>query len=589
MEKTVLSCMESTKTKYFNRSALSFKKDSSWHTLTWGQYYEKVCTFAKGLMAYGLEEDSFVAILSQNRYEWVVADLASIAAKSVPTGIYPTSSSSQCQYIVGHCKASVVVVENEEQLQKIKDVWNKLPDLKFVVLLDGTPEDENIYSWEDVMIKGEGVSGSRLKERMGKQKEGDVATLVYTSGTTSNPKAVMLTHENLVWTAESLAYGPFQFTEKDSSISYLPLSHIAEQMTTIHGPLATGVQVSFAESLEKLGENLKEVRPTMLLGVPRVWEKIQQKMIEKGSKNSGIKKFLARLARKIALKNRENIERGKERSFSFKLADKIIYSKVREALGLDRCRLQITAAAPISKETLEFFLSLNIPLYEIYGMSESSGPATISYPGEFRVGKAGVTMSGGQVKIANDGEILIKGKHVFKGYLHNEKETNKILDKEGWLHSGDLGAFDEEGFLSVTGRKKNILITAGGENIAPEMLENKINAIPGVEQAVVIGDHKKYLSALITLSEESLAIAKSLKSQARTLEEVSFCPLFKTYLDREMAAVNELVARVQTIKKFSILHSSFSENKGELTPTMKIKRNTIYKNYEKDINALYQA
>ena len=311
-------------------------------------------------------------------------------------------------------------------------------------------------------------------------------------------------------------------------------------------------------------------------------------MIEKGTKSSPLKKVIVRAARKVALDNQDKIERGLERSFLFKLMDKVIYHKVKEVLGFDRCRLQITAAAPISKETLEFFLSFNLPLFEIYGMSESSGPATLSYPGQFRVGKTGVVMSGGQVKVADDGEVLIKGEHVFKGYLYNQEETEKILDKDGWLHSGDLGAFDHEGFLSITGRKKNILITAGGENVAPEMLENKINAIPGVEQAVVIGDQRKYLSALITLSEEAMSLSKDLSSKATTLEELAYCPLFKLYLEKEMEKINSLVARVQSIKKFSILRDPFSENRGELTPTMKIKRNIIYKNHENAINELYQ-
>lgn len=587
MQNTVFSCMESTKSKYFSKEAVRYKKDSVWVSLTWGDYYGQVCTFAKGLMACGLEEGGFVAILSQNRYEWVVADLGAIGAGAVPTGIYPTSSPDQCRYIIAHCGASVVVVENEEQLSKIKAVRSELPQLKSIILLEGNSEESGVYSWEDVMLLGEEKSDGELKERVSKQKPDDLATLVYTSGTTANPKAVMLTHKNLTWTAEALSSSPFQFSSEDRTISYLPLSHIAEQMTSIHGPLVTGACVCFAESLDKLPDNLREVRPTLFLGVPRVWEKIQQKMIEKASANSSLKKVIAKMARKIALANTDKMERGEKKSFWFGLADKVVYTKVREALGLDQCRLQVTAAAPISKETLSFFLSLNIPLYEIYGMSESSGPATLSYPGQFRVGKAGVVMPGGEVKIAEDGEILIRGDHVFKGYLHDEVESNKILDAEGWLHSGDIGSFDEEGFLSVTGRKKNILITAGGENVAPEMLENKINAIPGVEQAVVIGDHRKYLSALLTLSSEALPIAQNLRSSARSREELAECPVFKSYLDEKIEELNTSVARVQTIKKYSILPEPFSEGRGELTPTMKIKRKIICENYEKSIDALY--
>ena len=587
MEKTVIEVFRETRFQYPNEKAIRFKKEKFWHNLTWENYYNMVSLFAKGMISCGLEDKGFVTILSQNRYEWVTADLASIYAGAVPAGIYPTSSPEQCHYIIDHCKASVVIAENEKQLEKILKIKDKLPCLKFIVLIEGESKEPNVYSWNEVIKIGGSVADKVLEERLEKQKVSDLATLVYTSGTTANPKAVMLSHENLLWTAKALLSSEIDLKREDKTISYLPLSHIAEQITAIHVPISVGSCVSFAESLELLGENLKEIRPTVFIGVPRVWEKIQQKMIEKSAQNSSFKRFVARWAKNVGLKNQKKLERGQPTGFLFKLADKIVYKKVREALGLDRCRLQITTAAPISRGTLKFFLSLNIPLSEIYGMSESSGPTTLSLPGDFRVGSSGRTLKGTQIKLADDGEILIKGKHVFMGYMHNQAETDHVL-KKGWLHTGDIGEFDKEGYLLITGRKKNILITAGGENIAPEMLEGKLSSIPGLEMAVVVGDQKKYLSALLTLSPSAIDICQEIGSQAKTIEEVRGCELFKAYLDEKLEELNKSVARVQTIKKYTVLNSSFSEESGELTPTLKIKRNIVCLNHNKLIESLYQ-
>ena len=352
-------------------------------------------------------------------------------------------------------------------------------------------------------------------------------------------------------------------------------------------PISVGSCVSFAESLDKLGENLKEIRPTVFIGVPRVWEKIQQKMLEKAAQNSSLKRSIAKLAKKVGLNNQKNLERGESTSFVFRIAHKLVYSKVREALGFDRCRLQITTAAPISRATLEFFMSLNVPLCEVYGMSESSGPTTLSMPGNFRMGSSGRTLQGTEIKIADDGEILLRGKHVFMGYMHDPEETKRVL-RNGWLHTGDVGSFDKEGYLTITGRKKNILITAGGENVAPEMLENKLTSIAGLEMAVVIGDRRKYLTALVTLAPESVSISQSLGSDASTPKEVRTCKVFRSYLDGEIARLNDSVARVQTIKKYHILVDPFTEAAGELTPTLKIKRSVVCKNHGQVIESLYQ-
>lgn len=587
MDLTVIDVLKETTQKHQHKVAIKYKKNNLWISVTWQEYQEKVFSFAKGLIENGLNSNDNVVILSQNCFEWVVANLASIAAGGVPAGIYPTSSSEQCAYIINHCKATIAIVENQEQLNKIKELKPVLPSLKFVVLIRGEDADSNVYSWKEIEQQGHLLSSDNLDERLKLQKPDALATMVYTSGTTAQPKAVMLSHQNLTWTATTICVDSLNITDKDIILSYLPLSHIAEQMISVHAPLRSGACVWFAESIDKLASNLKEVRPTLFFGVPRVWEKIQQSMMTQSSKQNFIKKLLFNCARKVGLSYHKNTERSIWISTGYSIFQKIIFNKVRKALGLDRCSLQITSAAPISMDTLNFFFSLDIPLYEIYGMSECSGPATISFPKQYRIGKTGCPLAKTQIKIADDNEILMKGPHVFLGYLNNDQATLETIDQDGWLHSGDLGELDEEGFLAITGRKKNLLITAGGENVAPEMLENKLKAIPGIEQTVVIGDQRKYLSALFTLSEEALEIGKRTGSSATNIEELSKCNIFHQFLNQQIEHINQSVARVQSIKKFSILSGSFSEATGELTPTMKIKRNYIYKKYSSEIASLY--
>jgi len=430
-----------------------------------------------------------------------------------------------------------------------------------------------------------------LSERMSVQKSGDLATLVYTSGTTSRPKAVMLNHRNLVWTADKAVGGHLEVHDKDIFISYLPLSHIAEQMTTIHGSLRGGYQVWFAESLDKLAENLKGIRPTVFLGVPRVWEKIQAKMMEKAAQNSNLKRKIAKWAKSVGLDHARKGQYGPVSSLKFSLANKLVFSKVREALGLDRCRLAATAAAPISLGTLEFFYSLNIPVLEIFGMSETTGPATLSEPdGGYRIGKAGRALRETEIKIAPDKELLVRGAHVFMGYFENDAATKETIDEDGWLHTGDLGHIDENGFLSIIGRKKNLIITAGGENIATEMIEQKFSEIHGVEHAFVVGDRQKYLSMLFTLDSETIVThASSLGSQKTSVSALADCPILKKFLNDEIERINQDLARVQTIKKFQVLSDGFSEESGELTPTMKVKRAYVLSKYKAQISSLYET
>ncbi|HVJ88465.1 MAG TPA: AMP-binding protein, partial [Labilithrix sp.] len=397
----------------------------------------------------------------------------------------------------------------------------------------------------------------------------------------------MITHSNLVWTAKA-TIDTLSLTSNEISVSYLPLSHIAEQMLSIHGPMKMGSLLYFAESLEKLAETLQEVRPTLFLGVPRVWEKIQAKMMAAGAAAPPLRKKIAAWARKIGLQAGYADQRGERRPFLYPVAKKLVFDKVRDRLGLDRARVCVTAAAPISKNTLEFFLSLGIPILEVYGMSECTGPATYSPANNYRTGKCGVVLPGTEIKIAEDGEICMRGPHVFKGYLKDPESTRAALDSEGWLHSGDVGVIDREGFLQITDRKKDLLITAGGENIAPQMLEGQLKSIPVVGQAVVVGDRMKYLAALVTLDPERVPTeAEAAGSTAKTASEAAECEVFRRHLQRQIDEVNAKLARVQTIKKFVVVPNEFTVDGGELTPTMKVKRKVVNEKYRREIESMY--
>jgi long-subunit acyl-CoA synthetase (AMP-forming) len=584
-----------TVAKYGDRAALRVKSGGSWKTTTWREYGRDARLAARALMKLGVTAGQGVSLIGQNSPEWLIADVGAILAGAMPAGIYTTNSAEQVRYITDHCEAKVSFADTAVQVAKFVAEKDRMPRLEVVVQMTGKPAADagggklRVLGWTEFLALADGVTEAELEARTKAQKPDDVATLIYTSGTTGEPKAVMITHTNIVWTArtvlDSLSLGA-----DEVSISYLPLSHIAEQTLTIHGPMAMGSVVYFAESIEKLGENLAEVRPTVFMGVPRVWEKIQAKMQAAGAQAPPMRKKLVAWAKKTGLAGGFAEQRGEKRPLLFPVAQKIVFDKVRQRLGLDRARLCVTSAAPISRDTLEFFLALGIPLLEVYGMSECTGPGTYSPPDRYRTGKCGVCLPGAEIKIAEDGEICMRGKHVFKGYLKDAESTANALDAEGWLHSGDIGTIDGDGFLQITDRKKDILITAGGENIAPQVLEGHLKGIPVVAQAVVIGDRRKYLTALVTLDPERVkAEAELAGSPARSVGDAAKCDRFRTHLEKQIGTINEKLARVQTIKRFTIIAQEFTIDGGELTPTMKVKRKVVNEKYKVEIEALYPS
>jgi long-subunit acyl-CoA synthetase (AMP-forming) len=587
MPETVIQVLERTARENADRPAMRVKTGGRWQTTTWKEYREQVGLAARGFLRLGLAPGQGVAILGYNRPEWFIADLAAIAAGGRPAGIYTSSTPEQVRYIAEHAEAAVAVVENEAYLETFLALRDGLPKLRAIVLMTGTSDTSGVHTWQQLLEMGAGVPESDLQARIDAQKPEDLCTLIYTSGTTGPPKAVTLSHHNVVWTAAQVA-AAYAVSATDDLVSYLPLSHIAEQVVSLHTPMAVGGCSWFAESLETLRDNLVEVRPHFFFAVPRVWEKMQAGIQAAGAQNSGLKKKIAAWARGVGAAAGRAEQAGQSKPFLYPLARKLVFSKVRERLGLDRARIVATSTAPISVETLEFFLSLGLPILEVYGMSECTGPTTFSTGDRYRVGSVGFAIPGTELRIAEDGEVLMRGPHIFQGYYKNPEATRETVDAEGWLHSGDIGELSADGFLRITDRKKELLITSGGKNIGPQILEGKLRQIPAVSQAVVVGDRRHYLAALLTLDPQRAPLeAAAAQSPGHTPQELAACPLFRAHLEKQIEAVNAGLARYETIKRFVVLPAELSIEAGELTPTMKLKRRIVYQKYAEEIESLY--
>jgi long-chain acyl-CoA synthetase len=570
--------------------AYHVKDGASWRATSWAAYSGEVRRAARALIALGFKPGNAVCILGFNRPDWAVLDLASMCAGGAPAGIYTTCSPTEVQYIVHHTEAPVVLVENHVQWEKIKKERERLPALRHVVLMRGAPpvDDPLVMGWDAFLGKGDGVPETELDARIEGLKDEDLATLIYTSGTTGPPKGVMLTHKNLAWTADC-ALQLVQVGPQDCSLSYLPLSHIAEQMFTLHVPVTSGSQVYFAESLEKLKDNLGEVQPSVLFAVPRIWEKFHAALNQGLAAAPPLRKKIAAWAMSVgkrvhALRNQGQQESG-FLALQYRIASRLVYSKLKPKLGLARARYCVSGAAPISAEIIDFFMGLDVPIREVYGQSEDTGPTSFNKPGRTRIGSVGPALPGVEVKIAEDGEICVRGPNVFAGYYKDAAASAEAL-VDGWLHSGDLGRFDEDGYLHITGRKKDIIITAGGKNITPKNIETAIKDCPVVGEAVVVGDRRPYLVALVSLDAEALPkwAQDRGKDPAKAHADDGLRAEIQSWLDQR---VNTELARVEQIKKFAILEKPLSIDGGELTPTLKVKRNVVATKYADLIDGLY--
>ncbi|XP_028270315.1 long-chain-fatty-acid--CoA ligase ACSBG2-like isoform X2 [Parambassis ranga] len=614
---TVHQLFLETVEKAGDHQALVFKKDGQCVTLTWREYYEQSRAAAKSFLKLGLERYHGVGILGFNSPEWFISDVGCILAGGLAVGIYTTNSPEACQYVAANCEANVLVVENHKQLEKILQVKDHLPHLKAIIQYKGELQQKAsfLYTWAEFMKLGQDISEDQLNGVIGTLRANECCSLIYTSGTTGNPKGVMLSHDNLTWTARTADGLLGSSVAQEVLVSYLPLSHIAAQMVDIWTCMSLAGTIYFAEPDALKGSlvnTLKEARPTCFLGVPRVWEKMQEKMKATGAKASPLRRRVAEWAKSIGLQYSYSAMIGDNVvPWGFTLANTMVFKKVRAALGLDRCKLCFTGAAPITKETLEYFMSLNIPLMELYGMSESSGPHTVSIY-EYRITSCGKVMPGCKTNLKNpdidgNGEICFWGRNVFMGYLNMPDKTSEALDEDGWLRSGDLGRHDEKNFLYITGRIKELIITAGGENIPPVPIEDAVKAeVPIISNAMLIGDKLKFLSMLLTikcvaddngeptdeLSPEVLDFCKQNGVTATKVSEIlaNKVPAIYKAIQEGMERVNaRSTSNAQKIQKWVILERDFSITGGELGPTMKLRRPIVVKMYQEKINELYTA
>ncbi|XP_072166675.1 long-chain-fatty-acid--CoA ligase ACSBG2-like isoform X1 [Diadema setosum] len=623
---TVHGLFHKIQSDYPDSIAMAIKRKGVWEKWTYRDYWNQSRAAAKSFLKLGLERFHGVGIIGFNSPEWFLANMGAMFAGGFGVGIYTTNSPEACQYVAGNCKANVIVVENTKQLDKILKVWDQLPHLKAVVQYTGTIEKpmENVYTWSDFLQLGSYMTDDELDAIMQTQAPNHCCALIYTSGTTGNPKGVMISHDNYTWishrclTQVNIPFGTHKV------VSYLPLSHVAAQVFDIYFPLHLAGTTYFAQPDALKGslvDTLKEVRPTAFLGVPRVWEKIHEKLRSVSASVTGIKKRVATWAKDIGYRGNVAMANGPikprrpnkvHRSsvpWGWSLAEMLVFRKARVALGLDRCNYCFSAGAPLSMETLEYFLSINIQLYDIYGMSESTGPHSFCLPGRFRIGSSGMTFPGAETKISDpdkdgNGEVCYRGRHIFMGYLNMEEKTREAIDEDGWLHSGDLGYIDEDNFLFITGRIKELIITAGGENIPPVPIEDMIKKeTPIISNCMLIGDKRKFLSMLITLkvtadeagvpsndlNSEALAITTAIGSKARTVEEAKKDDLVKQEIQRGVDEYNKsATSRAQRVNKWTILDGDFSVAGGELGPTLKLKRPIVNKMYKAQIDGLYE-
>jgi long-subunit acyl-CoA synthetase (AMP-forming) len=568
--------------------------DGAWATSTWAEYWASVRRVGKGLMALGLQPGDCVAIVGANRRDWVICQHGINAAQGIPAPLYTTLLREQMAYIIGNAESKIVICDDQTQLEKFISIADRGSIVEQIVTMDDLgSSDPRVITLAALMEKGDSITDAELDARLGAVKMDDVALLIYTSGTTGLPKGAMLTHRGIDLIANAVAeVFPSLLATKTRAVSYLPLCHAAEQGMTNFAGLMTQAETYFCGDLTQIKDYLIEVHPTFFLAVPRVWEKFEAALRGKLAEATGIKAKLASWARNTELQAfKQEAATGRPvSSFSRNLANKLVISKIKDALGLDQLQVAVSGAAPISVSTLEFFASIGLPIHEGYGMTETTAFASVQPYGKLKFGTIGKPLPGVEAMIADDGEILLKGINMVKGYLRLPDKTAELYDEAGWMHTGDLGAIDQDGYISITGRKKDLIITAGGKNVAPAEMEGYLQSIPGVGQAVVVGDRQPYLSALIVLDPEALPELE-VASQISGLSDIATAarnPEVKRYIEQEMQEVcNSKVARYQTIKKIKVLPTVFSVDGGELTPTLKVKRNIVNEKYGTEIAGFY--
>jgi long-chain acyl-CoA synthetase len=577
--KTIPAVFQETAARRGDAPALYFKVGGDWKPISWADYARVVNRLANALLAEGLQPQDRVALWSANRPEWQIADLAILHAGGATVAIYHTLSADQVKYLLGHSESKILVVETRQLLEQVAAMRGDLPDLRRVIVIEAdAPSDDWVTSWQDSLRRGDEFGRTRpglLASRWQAIKPEDRASLIYTSGTTGQPKAAILTHHNLTWTATATLQC-FRGDPDDRVVSYLPLAHVLERVVSHLRQIITGCRVYFCPQVDKVMEAVHEVHPTYFTSVPRLWEKIYAGVREKMGEVHGPRAAIRDWALRVGAKKTEAYQQQKPMSrtllWQLKIADRLVFSKIRETLGFDQLLICISGSAAISPEILRFFYGMGIEILEGYGLTETTAPATFNRPLQAHFGTVGLPLPGVEIKLASDGEVLVRGGNVFGGYFKDEKATRESLE-DGWLRTGDIGELDDEGYLKITDRKKDLFKTSGGKYVAPGAMETQLRHHRGIAQAVVLGDGKPFVAALVVLDPD-------------VIKGGGDDPHGQQLVQQAVDAVNRGLSHPEQIKKFKVLKADFTVG-DELTPSMKVKRKRITEKYGKEIEELY--
>lgn len=581
------------------------------------QFYELSMKVARSIVSFGLLPFDGVSIHGFNSIQWFAIDVGVTLASCISSGIYTTNKPDICAYIINHSRSQLVFVDSEAALEKILSIREQCENVQRMVIWgDYDPSKfekhaDIVMTWDEFLSypsqKTEQPSDASDEDDLILARERElspesVCKLIYTSGTTGPPKAVMVSHDNICYIAKH--FGDIAgTTSEDRLISFLPLSHVAANTVDICGSIATGYAVYLADENAlkgSLSTTLKKVRPTVFLSIPRVFEKMQEAMLKVGATSSPVAKAIANWAKNVGSRASSIKDSGgTSMPWGYTLCKKVVFEKVKDKLGLDQCRIIVNASAPVQKVTVDYFKSLDVRIHDLYGMSEATGPISLNYP-DYRVGTSGKIISGVEVKIVNEiapgeGELCFRGRNMFMGYLGNSEESAKTMDDEGYIHSGDIGKLDSDGFLTITGRAKDLLVTSGGENIAPIVVESSlISAMSAIARAFAIGDHRKFVSALLIpcVDENGKLIgpAALVNEDISTGEQAINDEKWKSYLEDGIGKANDdAVSNAAKIKQYRLLGADFSVDSGELTPTMKVKRGIVLKKFSDTIESMYSS
>ena len=584
--------------KYGKRTAHREKDLGIWNAYSWDDYYNHAKWIGLGLISLGLKRGDVISILSEDNKEWLYFDLAAVCMGAITSGVYTTDAASQLAYLVNDSGTSFLIVENDEQLDKFLEARADMPGLKKVIVIDR----DGLRDFQDdmVMFADELYALGRVEEEKNPElfdqeidlaKPDDIRMLIYTSGTTGRPKGAMITHTNMIFQINSV-YQLLHGSEDDEQLCFLPLCHVLERLFSVDSQIAMGSTVNFAESPETVFENLQEVSPHVFVAVPRLWEKIYSRLQILRKEATAIGRWAFDKAIDAGTKRAEYLMDGEAVptgvALRYRFWDFVVLGNLRRMIGMDRIIRGASGAAPISPELLKWFWAIGVPVLEGFGMTESGGVATINTIKHNKIGTIGVTLPGAETRISKEGEIQLKGLHVFKGYWNKPEQTAETMTEDGWLKTGDMGSVDNQGYFTITGRIKDIIITAGGKNITPAEIESALKFSPYISDAVVIGDKRKYLTCLVMIDQENVEnFAQEKQIPFSDFASLCAAPEVVELIGTDVAAVNKQFARVEQIKEFRLIDILLTAEDEELTPTMKLKRGFVESRHKGLIDSMY--